>query len=483
VKDLLLKRHRSSFAGIAWSAACILALLVPAAPAAATDPPPTPLVEQRPAPVTVQTLRPGTAAGLLFLTPQSLQRKYLHGPQILDNQGRLIWWRHVEDGMYATNFQVQTYRGQEVLTWWEGGANSSGQGAGIGYIADRNYQIIATVRGRQELDFHEFRLTPQGTALVMLQRQVPYDLTPIGGPADGLVMENGFQEIDVATGDVVHEWWSLDHVPITDTYITDGRPFGYFHMNSVALDTDGHYLVSGRGTHAVYKVHRRTGEILWRLGGKSSDFEMADGADFARQHDAVGEGRGIYRIFDNGVTLPEPDRASRVLWVKLDPVRRVATVHRELTHPEPMFVGVEGGSDRLPNGNTIVSWGNAARVSEFTAGGSLVFDAALPPGHSTYRAFRSPWNGRPLTDPTATMDGESTLHAVWNGATGVARWRVLGGQSEGKLRRVAEAAWNGLDTSIELPASAGTGLRYVKVQALDICGRVIGASPVTAIGL
>jgi hypothetical protein len=294
-------------------------------------------------------------------------------------------------------------------------------------------------------------------------------------------MENGFQEIDVATGKVVHEWWSLAHIPITDTYITDGRPFSYLHMNSVALDVDGHVLVSGRGTNAVYKVHRRTGEIIWRLGGKSSDFQMADGAAFARQHDAVAEGRGIYRIFDNGTSVTEPDRESRVVWIKVDPVRRVATLQRELKHPDPMFVGVEGGSQRTSTGGTVVSWGNAARVSEFTAGGSLVMDAALPPGHSTYRAYRSPWNGHPLTDPTVTIEGESTLHAVWNGATGVARWRVLGGQSETDLKRVTEAAWNGLDTSIQLPAD-GTDLRYVKVQALDSCGRIIGSSPITATG-
>ncbi len=480
MKDLLPTRPGSSLARIAWSAACALALIAPAAPAVAAG---EPSAEQQPTPVTVQTLRPGTAPGLLFLAPQGLPNTYLHGPQIRDNQGRLIWWRQIEEGAFATSFQVQTYRGQPVLTWWEGGVNNSGQGWGVGYIADKNYQIIATVRGPQdlELDLHEFRLTPQGTALVILQRVVPYDLTPIGGPADGTVVEGGFQEIDVATGKVVHEWWSLTHIPITETDVRNGKPLGHVHMNSVALDTDGHYLVSGRGTNAVYKVHRRTGEIIWRLGGTSSDFQMADGAVFSRQHDAVGEGEGIYRIFDNGTSQNQPARESRVVWIKVDPVQRVARLVRELRHPEQMFVGLEGGSQRLPNGNTVVGWGTASRVSEFTADGSLVLDATLPPEHSTYRAYRFPWNGRPSTGPTATMDGDSTLHAVWNGATGVARWRVLGGQSETDLKRVTEVAWNGLDTSIELPAG-DTDLRYVKVQALDSCGRIIGASPVTDIG-
>ena len=46
----------------------------------------------------------------------------------------------------------------------------------------------------------------------------------------------------------------------------------FFHINSVDLDGDGNLLVSGRSTHTVYKLDR-SGAILWRLGGKRSDFD------------------------------------------------------------------------------------------------------------------------------------------------------------------------------------------------------------------
>ena len=52
--------------------------------------------------------------------------------------------------------------------------------------------------------------------------------------------------------------------------------FDYFHINSIDVDADGHLLVSARNTWAVYKVHRRTGEVLWRLGGKRSSFRMGE---------------------------------------------------------------------------------------------------------------------------------------------------------------------------------------------------------------
>jgi hypothetical protein len=178
-----------------------------------------------------------------------------------------------------------------------------------------------------------------------------------------------------------------------------------------------------------------------------------------------------------------PVAESRVVWIKVDPVRRVATLVRELRHPDAISVAVEGGSQRLPNGNTMVSWGSAGRVSEFTADGSLVLDATLPPMHSTYRAYRFGWHGRPLTDPTVTLaDDDATVHAVWNGATDVARWRVLGGRSATHLKPLTQAAWNGLDTAITLPGGAGADLSYLKVQALDSHNRPIGASPVTPTG-
>jgi hypothetical protein len=458
---------------------CALALIAPVVPAAA-DPPPPPTRQDVPVPVTVQVLRPGTAPGLVFLTPQTLRGAYQHGPQIMDNQGRLVWFRELPEGAeFATDFQVQTYRGQQVLTWWEGGADDTGKGDGVGYIADRNYRIIAAIRSAEPLDLHEFRLTPQGTVIVMQNRVLPFDLTPYGGPANGTLTDNGLQEIDVATGAVVREWWGLDHVPVSDTDVAVTHDtLDYFHMNAVALDTDGDFLVSARHTNTVYKVDRRTGAIEWRLGGRKSDFRFTGGVPFTWQHDAEAAGRNLYRVFDNATSGQDPALESRVVWVRVDPKRHTATVVRSLEHPDALSVAVEGGSEALPRGNTMVSWGSAGHISEFTADGSLVFDATLPARHSSYRAYRFPWHGRPLTDPQVTVPADgATVHAVWNGATGVARWRVLGGTSDTGLVPIADAEWNGLDTAITLPDTAA-GLSHFRVQALDARNRVLGTSPV-----
>ena len=176
------------------------------------------------------------------------------------------------------------------MTW------SEGQGLGgvqttptVNYILDSSYQVVATVRAGNgyNADSHEFRLTPYGTALITIYNPVPYDLSPYGGPKEGTVVDGIAQEIDVATGRVVFEWHSLDHVGIDESHgvvPAANTPYDYFHINAVNLDPDGNLLVSSRAAWTVYKIDHRTGDILWRLGGKKSDFALGEGVQFAYHH-------------------------------------------------------------------------------------------------------------------------------------------------------------------------------------------------------
>ena len=93
-----------------------------------------------------------------------------------------------------------------------------------------------------------------------------------------------------------------------------------------------------------------------------------------------------------------------------------------------MIAPSQGDTQGLPNGDTLVGWGAAGRVSEFSPAGELLWDAQVPAGYDNYRAYRDVWVGKPDTDPTASAstgdDGTVTVHAIWNGATEVARWLV-----------------------------------------------------------
>jgi hypothetical protein len=276
---------------------------------------------------------------------------------------------------------------------------------------------------------------------------------------------------------VLFEWHSLDHVALDESYAPVESPYDYFHINAVNLDSDGNLLVSGRHTWTVYKIDRLTGAILWRLGGKKSDFQLGPGAAFAWQHDPLPAGDGTIRLFDNeGNGSTRVLSHSRVIWLHLDSAAKTATLVKEIPHPLGLSAASQGNAQGLDNGNTFVGWGALGRVSEFDPQGKLLFDAVLPARSDTYRGYRAAWTGRPDTQPTATAwtnaDGTTTVHAIWNGATEVAAWRVRGGREANALAPIRTARWNGLDTTLKIPGVP----QQVQVLALDAHGKVIGTS-------
>jgi len=438
-------------------------------------PPPRPVVLRRSA---------LDAPGYIFIAPKR-EAGAKQGPEIVDERGRPVWVDPIAGGEQASDFRVQSYLGKPVLTWSQGRA-LGGFSQGVDYIADSSYHVIATVHAGNGLqaDGHEFLLTPQGTALITSYHGVSYDLSSLGGPKDGQVVEGVVQEIDVATGRVLFEWHSLDHVPLDESYapVSADSTYDYFHVNAVSIDNDGNLLISGRHTWTVYKVDRHSGRIIWRLGGKHSDFKLGRGVRFAWQHNPLAAGTDTIRLFDNedgdtGVVRPQ----SRVIWIRLNTTTMTATLEKVATHPGNLTVQAEGNAQALANGDTFVGWGQLGRVSEFNPHGRLLFDALLPPIYDTYRAYRQVWSGRPPSPPTASArtnsDGTTTVHAIWNGATAVARWRILAGPTATRLATVATIAWNGLSTPVKIRGSA----QEVEVVALDARGRVIARTkPVRA---
>jgi hypothetical protein len=437
--------------------------------------------------ITVLVARPGTERGLIFVGPKSPPAPgVVQGAEIVDDQGRPVWFHPVSGDDQVADFRVQRYRGEPVLTWWQGQSHDGpGHGEGVDYIVDASYKVIATVKAGNGLaaDTHEFRLTPRGTALVVVYRKVPRDLTAVGGPADGLVFDGIVQELDVETGQVLFEWHSLDHVALEESHApvptAAGAAYDYFHINAVSVDHDDNLLVDARNTWAVYKVDRRSGEVLWRLSGKKSDFALGPGVPFAWQHDPEAVDAHTLRIFDNEAA-PAVLPRSRVIWVRRDFARHTATLLRAFEHPDGLSAGSQGNAQGLDNGNTFVGWGQTGRFSEVDARGTLLFDASVPAGYDTYRAYRHRWHGQPEGPPEASArrnpDGSTTIHAVWNGATEVARWIVVGGARRHRLWPVGAADWNGLDTAITLTTEA----RHLAIVAQDRAGRLIGRSlPVT----
>ena len=130
----------------------------------------------------------------------------------------MIWFHAIPQGQTAADFRVQRYRGRRVLTWWQG-TGLGGLSSGTDYIYNDHYQQIATVNAGNGLsaDGHEFLITPWNTALILAYTTATANLTSIGGPADQTVINGVVQEIDIATGKVLFQWNSEDHVPFSES--------------------------------------------------------------------------------------------------------------------------------------------------------------------------------------------------------------------------------------------------------------------------
>jgi hypothetical protein len=431
----------------------------------------------QPPAVVVNTVKPGRAPGLVFLAPKAGRGQ--DGPMIVDDGGRLVWFKPIGDGNLAADFRVQAYDGKPVLTWWEGRL-FTGDGAGTGVIYDSSYREIARVRAGNgyTFDLHEFTLTPRGTALITIYQRFKRNLRNWGGTKRGRIVDSIVQEVDVKTGLVLFEWHSVGDVGLSESYIPppEKRDFewDYFHVNSFAEDAQGNFIVSGRNTWGVYKVGRASGRVVWRLGGKKSDYKLGPGVAFAFQHCARPQADGTLTIFDNAAGTKPVRKYSRALTLVLDDAARTATVKTAFIHPGGLSAATQGNLQLLPNGNEFVGWGSRGYFSEFTASGETVFDGRVARGNDTYRAFRYPWSGTPAAPPriaATTKDGMTTVRASWNGATGVALWELLGGPAPTGLAVLGSPANGGFETAITVPAQA-----FVAMRAFDASGSPLAST-------
>jgi Arylsulfotransferase (ASST) len=441
----------------------------------------------RPPVFTVNVARSGTAPGHLFLGPNWGEGSQA-GALILDQSGQPIFFQpsHTspKSTQWATNVGVQRYKQKPAMVWWEGAFAPPSYGRGSAVILDQSYRQLLRVRAAngRSMDLHEFQLTPQGTALfTCYPRPVEADLSSIGGPKSGQVLESVFQEVDLSTGRLLLEWRALDHISISESYVGLGRPWDFMHLNSIDVLPDGNLLISARHTFAIYKLDRKTGKVIWRLGGKRSNFDLGRGASFAWQHDARHIGRSLISVFDDeSYARPGVPRRSRGLMLDVDERHKTARLAQQWLPPGPLVALVMGNVQTLPDGHVVVGWGSASHVSEFRADGRLLLDMQVPGVCAPYRGFRFPWTGVPSQPPavaaaTNSRTGETALYASWNGATTLARWQVLSGSSPTQLAAVATVARQGFETAIPLGRASG----YVAVAALDASGRRLATSAVT----
>ena len=225
------------------------------------------------------------------------------GPLIMTDSGELVWNGPITS--YATDLRAATYQGKPALSYFSGVANNLGTGYGNVTILDDTYTPVATVCPQLNVvtpkgvkfpcyvDLHEALVTERDTMLITVINTTTADLSPLGGPADGWVLDSMFMEVNISTNEVLFRWSALEAgVPINSSkFLTNGKPFNgtgnsqenpfdWMHLNSVQPLPDGSYLANARHTWATYKVNSK-GAVDWTINGDTGgDFTLPKDTHF-----------------------------------------------------------------------------------------------------------------------------------------------------------------------------------------------------------
>lgn len=242
-------------------------------------------------------------------------------------------------------------------------------------------------------DGHDVRPLPNGNVMLFGAETHVVDsrtLVP-GGVSRALRWDDTVTEF-TPTGAVAWRWSSWSHVSekeiIPDPADPDGfdpKSYEVVHTNSIEPAPDGNVVLSFRNVGTVAKIDRATGNLVWRLGGKQSDFRFEGDplGGFNKQHDARLVGSDHVLLFDNGNFHDPPE--SRAVEYALDPATKTATLVWQSRRSPPLFAPVGGSVQRLPSGDTLVSWGPRGIVSQVDRAGKVVWEARTG-GFGAYRA-------------------------------------------------------------------------------------------------
>jgi hypothetical protein len=345
-----------------------------------------------------------TAPGGPALFSMQLGEQYA---AIFDRNGVPVWWykasgepdnaQVLSDGTIAfdpvdqANFQTGDY---EIRT-----------------LTGRLLRVISGADGAAA-DIHEIQLLPNGNYLIGAQVTYPdVDTSAYGGSISSTVTGIEIQEL-TPDGDLVWRWNSKDHIGLEETgrwwnnQFLDNEPYDVVHWNSAEPVGKRYLLLSFRHTDAVYEVDRRSGKVVWKLGGtetpESLDVSNDPYGDYplGGQHDARVQPDGTITIHDNRTALGDPPRAVRY---RVNAEHGTARLVQSIADPDVPDSFCCGSARPLDSGDWLIGWGGNGLVGAYDAGGGRIFSLKLAEGFS-YRANPVPEGVTTKPDLREAMD-------------------------------------------------------------------------------
>ncbi|KAJ7450248.1 ASST-domain-containing protein, partial [Mycena galericulata] len=397
----------------------------------------------------------------LFLTSPLGTDVLQPGPTIYSSNGELVWSGPGLATGVCEDFNIQTFDGEQYLTMWFG--------------------VGLPVAG-----------TGEGIALMLNSHMVQVNLSSVGGPVDGWYLNAIIQEVDIATRVVLFNWTSIEHISLNESYNnltatanTPSTAWDAVHINSIDKDSAGDYLISSRHCKTIYKIDKN-GTIVWRLGGKASDFTaMGENTDLHWQHHARWRMNDtVISVFDDGAaivgtTLFIDETVATGKYLNVDQSAMTVSLAKRLFPSIAHNVSVAEGSIEPYGDNILVGYGSNPWIEAYDAASErVVFSATIGPnnaslGISSYRVFQTStleFTGHPTQPPNVSLTG-GDVYVSWNGATHVASYTLLTGPSAGEVEtEVVSVAKTGFETKM----SAAGSQAFISVAALAANGTTLG---------
>ena len=280
-------------------------------------------------------------------------------------------------------------------------------------VMDENYNEIDTVYyvtdGEEETPLHNFQFTILGENHYLVSASVGkrVDNIPDTVPHSTLgarVVANVLQEIK--DGQVIWQWDSTDYPELyamsaTGDYFNENEMWSdYARFTAVAVDPkDDNFICSFQNLNAILKLDRKTGEILWVLGGNADQFGLTEEQKFSGQSDIRLGADGALTIFNNGTVFgvtdeetQEPVGETTVITVRLNEATKSIETFEEYTL-ERSYSEQYGSAQEIADGQYVVGWGTSqtknALFSEIDFHtNKVLFEFCYPEGSKTYRVYK-----------------------------------------------------------------------------------------------
>ena len=224
---------------------------------------------------------------------------------MIDNNADIVWYHiYDETTVRAFNFSPD----QKILSMTDSSTIEY-----LNLFGEIQSHIKTRSQGIDKLH-HDILRDSSGLTYGLTYNYKEVDLSSMGGLKNDTILGDGIVAFS-PEGKRIWDWDIFEHAdPLQDDSINYFKD-DWSHANTINLDLDGNILLSLRNLNQIWKIDRKTGDVLWKTGTYADFTSPANELDFIHQHDVHINQYGHLMMFDNG----NNDRGfSRILSIEFD---------------------------------------------------------------------------------------------------------------------------------------------------------------------